>query len=252
MRNVVSGLPNYQARALGGEADCAQLTRLHRRVFPAEVVARTIFAANRVERYFVNLTAFPDLQPHHVLWGIWESDILLGYVHARALPQAWHLNYIVVAPEAQGQQIGNKLWEWWVAQGRARGYNHFSLDVEQANTRAVDWYKRKGLAVTHVTQVYELALPTTFSTTQQFYLEDWEAAEAWQNWYGFSQFRLVYDQHPWVVGRLGEGYFRLNELAPDAVLASLARLDPNRRIWAFSATDLPTASARIYRMEGQF
>lgn len=221
--------------------ECQQVVSVHRAAFSPGQLTRSIFASSKVDRYLANLVACPQLQREHSLWAIWDGDRLVGYTHSRALPDTWHLNYIAVLPEYQSRGIGTMLWEHWVGAARQMTYSSVSLDVDDENRRAVDWYQRRGMGVVTTTWMYEKATrpwAESHRAAETATLVDWAEAEAWQLAYGFSRFRLAWGQRTWTVGRLASHYFRVEEELPGLLEGVLAEIDPERRLLILSPAPL--------------
>ena len=60
----------------------------------------------------------------------------------------WYLAHLGVRPELRGEGIGQRLLDHLLAQGRAAGKAHATLDVAATNPRAQALYLRLGFAVT--------------------------------------------------------------------------------------------------------
>lgn len=209
--------------------DCSALVQLYLRSFSAREAAGTVFLSPRFDRYLAQLVAFPNLQRAHWLWGAWHGEELVGGAQARATESTWHLSYLAVAPELQNRGIGSALWNAWETEGRARNFSCFALDVEAGNARARDWYERMGFSVAQTTHFGIKSLSSTPAPmVDEFQLLGWEAAEAWQECYGFSQFEIAQGDRKWRIGRLGNEYFRAHEELPLEIENLLLQLDASR------------------------
>jgi hypothetical protein len=84
---------------------------------------------------------------------------------------------------------------------------------------------------------------------------DWETAEAWQEAYGFSRFRLGYQDLTWSVERLGQHYFRVRQPLPATLESVLSEIEPSRCLLLASSQPLPGAAFRevsaSFHMVGQ-
>lgn len=229
--------PEFTLRPIRPQ-ECSHIVALHRAAFPAEEVKRTIYGCPHPERYLASLIAFPTMQREHILEGVWEGKELIGYVHLRLLREALHLNYIAVLPEYQGRGVGRTLWGWCTDHARKLHYKAISLDVSQKNSRALAWYHRKGFKIIQRTWVYEKSLQSGSGCPAEVSLLDWDDAEAWQAYYGFSQFHLVYQDKTWSIGRLGLLYFRMSERPPEAIETTLTNIDPDRSLLIVSPTQI--------------
>lgn len=239
-------------------SECKQVVQLHRSAFSHGQRKYTIFESAGVESYLSSLVRFADLRDDHQLVAAWDGNRLVGYSHFRALPDSWHLNYIVVTSAYQGQGIGGILWRHWIDVGRQRGYTKLSLDVDQENNDVIAWYRRQGLRITETTWTYEKSLKPASAAVEEIAavrLLDWEQAEASQHTYGFSQFRLHYRGNIWTIGQLGQDYFRVTQQLPEALESVLAKMDPHRRMLLVSSQVVEGNPSRLvavhFRMQGQ-
>lgn len=208
-----------------------EIVRLHRSAFPQEAVELTILGCEGVSDYFESLLAFPEVQAEHLFLGAAGDGRLIGYAHFRRLPESWHLNYVVVAPERAGTGIGTVLLDGWADEARRRERFKLSLDVESGNTLALEWYCRRGFR--EIARKWTCRRPLwTSDDGSGFRIElvGWDAAEAWQTSYGFSSFGLCCEGKTWALGRLGEGFFRAFERLPSWLEPVLARLCPGREL----------------------
>jgi GNAT superfamily N-acetyltransferase len=182
----------------------------------------------------------------------------VGYAHYRALPDSWHLNNIAILPTYQGCGIGRTLWNGFLEMGQERGFKQLSLDAERDNQQALAWYQRMGLRITETVRIYEKSLSgkaVSHHTVETVQLLDWEAAEAWQETYGFSRFRLAYQGRTWPVERLGEHYFRVRQPLPAILESVLSDIDSSRSLLIVSPQLIHSAGLKeigvSFRMVGQ-
>lgn len=228
-------LINYRPIEAG---DCAALARLHLQTFSQKDIEASIFISPLVDHYLAQLVSFPNLQCENWLWGAWDGSDLVGYIFGRALPDTWHLNYLAVSLDYQGDGIGQRLWGMWHQTGKDREYRAFTVDVEQGNGRARAWYERMGYYSTDATWFYCEELAALPESGRHCRLLNWENAEAWQKQYGFSQFNIACGEEVWAVGRLAERYFRVRYAVPDAVRGVLYQVDPTRQLLLMSASQV--------------
>jgi hypothetical protein len=193
-----------------------------------------------------------------MLWGAWDGETLVGYAHYRALPDSWHLNNIAILPTYQGCGIGRTLWNCFLETGQERGFQQLSLDTERDNQKALAWYQRLGLCITETSRIYEKSISgkaLSHHTTETVQLLDWEAAEAWQEAYGFSRFRLAYQGRTWPVERLGQRYFRVRQPLPAVLESVLSEMDSSRSLLIVSRQLIHSAELKevgvSFRMIGQ-
>ncbi len=226
---------------------------LFRNTFAQDYVERTVYVSNGIGKYLSNLVTFPKLQTDHLILGAWDANSLIGYFHARDLSSVWHLNYIAVLPTYQGTGIGKVLFSQWIDSGKRRGCTTLSLDVDVQNQRARDWYSRLGFEVSDTSVIYRKSRnDKRQDIDDEVCIHEWEAAEAWQSLYGFSQFSLSSKGHRWIIGRLGGKAYRTSEFLPLSVEHSLWMIEPRNYLYVFS--DSPSILpdyleiAQVYRM----
>jgi ribosomal protein S18 acetylase RimI-like enzyme len=215
--------------------DCSALAQLYLQSFSAVEAAGTVFLSPKFDCYLAQLVAFPYWQNPHWLWGAWKNGQLVGGAQARETVSSWHLSYLAVAPEFQNRGIGRLLWKAWLEEGRTRNQHRFALDVEEGNARARAWYERMGYRVAETTWFgcRDLASTPTLPSAEHQLL-NWENAQAWQECYGFSQFEIAQNDNKWVIGRLGNEYFRVRETVPVEIEIMLRQLDAARSLLVLS------------------
>lgn len=230
-------------------SDVAQVVEVHRRCFSPAHVQRTIFGAHGVTEYLRSLVGPAGFISTHWLFGAWAGKALVGYIHGRHIGQLWHLNYVAVAPEFQRAGAGRTLWAKWIER-RPQDAGKFSLDVEQNDALALDWYRRRGFTPVQTSWIYRqepgietapssaVIDPQSDRNATELELRSWASAEAWQRQYGFSEFELATGASTWQIGRLATNYFRVSGLLPPPVVSALRRIDPQRALLITSTTQL--------------
>ena len=214
--------------------DCVALVELHHRAFDDGENGTTVFLSPRVKYYLQQLASVARRQNEYFLYGALYGGKLIGYVWGKALQKTWHLNYLAVASEFQGKGIGRALYEQWLETGKQKGYREYSLDVSEQNRQAFDWYRRLGWQLASTTYCYIRQLSASPGwDASNMRIRGWEAAQAWQHCYGFSEFYVVDQQKQWKIGRLAEEYFRINDPPPAVVEWLLRELDPARKLLLF-------------------
>jgi ribosomal protein S18 acetylase RimI-like enzyme len=87
--------------------------------------------------------------PHFKLWGVFEGNVLLGYVglERESRIKCRHKATLIgmyVAPEQAGSGIGRALVEALLADARESGLELLVLTVTEGNSRAAQLYERCG------------------------------------------------------------------------------------------------------------
>jgi len=75
------------------------------------------------------------------------GDLHIPFDTYHLLPGEVHLEWIGIAPEAQGKGVGSTLLAWASETARASGATVLSLEVMAGNPRALALYERKGFVV---------------------------------------------------------------------------------------------------------
>jgi ribosomal protein S18 acetylase RimI-like enzyme len=164
------------------------------------------------------------------------ADTPQGVVAAaewRRAPARLFLNYIAVHPHHQGSGVGALLWGESI---RRSGVNSgaIALDVLDDNTRARSWYQRLGLRDRQASDFLEIETVAT-PLAREAYVSGWPQADLCHRHFGFSQFTLTSAQRSCSVGRIGTGWYRLDDpsaLDDASILGTMRRLDPCRRVFA--------------------
>jgi ribosomal protein S18 acetylase RimI-like enzyme len=163
-----------------------------------------------------------------------QHDRTVGFAEIRILTDALFLNYICVRRDVRSTRVGTLLLRTALKYAVRAGRDRVVLDVFEHNDVAARWYERLGFEPTGFSDWWSIDLDGTSSSPQAILIK-YPEAEASHAMFGFSQFELVSVSGRYLVGRLGDDWFRLNQLgalSDPAIRAALARIDPNRRILA--------------------
>lgn len=182
-----------------GPAEARKIVALHKSVYTIDQLRHTIFYSPRVARYIMALLSCQHLQNEHYFWGAWAKDRLIGYSHYRVLENTLHLNQIVVDPGYQGQGIGSRFIQTWKELAKDLRIYHLSLDVDESNKTAFDWYLRLGFRPSYKVHIYRSQVRLGASTPKdsRFALLDWADTFAWFQLYGFGTIKVVHQSTVW-------------------------------------------------------
>jgi ribosomal protein S18 acetylase RimI-like enzyme len=64
---------------------------------------------------------------------------------------------LVVAERYRGMGVGSSLLETVIAESAKKGYGRLSLGADNRNNRAIEFYRRKGFAASHMGLMYRMA-----------------------------------------------------------------------------------------------
>jgi ribosomal protein S18 acetylase RimI-like enzyme len=183
---------------------------------------------------------------------------IIGAAELRRHSNRLLLNYIGVHPGYRGQRVGAILLSAAVGMSGVSS-GQIGLDVLHENVRALQWYGRLGFVTRTSAEFLELAPPSGVDEGPA-YVSGLPQADLCQERFGFSKFNLITRKGTFSVGRIGDTWFRLTDLAAigdPAIFAALNLLDPGRRIFAVvPASSAPPAQvvrllAKTHRMEAE-
>lgn len=169
-----------------------------------------------------------------------SPDGIIGAAELRRRPNGLFLNDIAVHHGYRGKGVGAMLLSATVRMSQVSS-GQIGLDVFHDNVRALQWYSRLGFTISTSAEFLELAPPSAAGEAPA-YVSGLPQADLCQERFGFSRFDLITGKGTFSVGRIGETWFRLTDLAAIgslSVFAALRLLDPARRILAV----VPASSA---------
>jgi|SRR5579884_4076431 len=214
-------------------ADAAEIARAIADGLDPELVRRTIYACAGIARYVRRQIHGQRHGGDTAYLVARDGDRLAGCVELRRQPSGLFLNYVAVRPEYQAAGLGRRLLAAAVWRAGAAASGRMRLDVFEPNRRAAEWYQRLGFRDEALTEWWEL--PPPGPGPEEGFVGDLPQAQLCQRAFGFSRFVVRTERANYNVGRLGEEWFRLDDpaaLEDTAVAATLARLDPGRRLLA--------------------
>lgn len=205
---------------------------------PEELFKQTIYSCGGYPLYLQASCKWGNRSPT-LLIGAYDGDVLAGYAEWRRSEQMYFLNNLVVAEAYRSNGIGGRLIESGEDIAQSEGIGKLALDVFKWNEEVHQWYQRLGFVEKCRTYWYEDHYCST-AEDKAFIIEDYPMAEAHHLKYGFSAFKIRWNDKLFAVGRIRDDYFRLSLGAGDwefrNVLAEiLHEIDPGRRLLLLSA-----------------
>jgi ribosomal protein S18 acetylase RimI-like enzyme len=238
--------------------DAAQIASLFSTGFRPEFAQLLMYGCRGASEYIRMQLASAIPTAESAYFVAHTPDAIVGAAELRRQPDRLLLNYIAVHPSHRGQSVGAILFSAAVEMlGVSSG--QIGLDVLHDNVRALHWYSRLGFATGTSTEFLELA-PPSGADESLAYVSGLPQADLCQERFGFSKFNLITRKGTFSVGRIGDTWFRLTDLAAvgnPAIFAALKLLDPGRRIFAVvPASSAPPAQvvrllAKTHRMEAE-
>ncbi|MEB3196160.1 MAG: GNAT family N-acetyltransferase [Candidatus Sericytochromatia bacterium] len=134
--------------------DLDQVRRIFISAFREEYGRRGVDIGAQVLRWkrlyplLKGLSLFPNPYRHTLEMHVWDDQgRLLGFIQTtpgNREQTRWHIDFVAVAPEAQGRGIGRRLVEGVFDTYGARGVKTFTLEVDQDNAPALGFYDKLG------------------------------------------------------------------------------------------------------------
>ena len=236
--------------------DAAHIANLFSSGFHSDVARLLIYGCKGASEYIRMQLASGIPTAESAYFVAQASDSIIGAAELRRRSSRLLLNYIAVHPSRRGQRVGAILFSAAVGMSGVSS-GQIGLDVLHDNVRALQWYSRLGFAARTSAEFLELG-PPSGANEEPVYVSGLPQADLCQERFGFSRFNLITRKGTFSVGRIGDTWFRLTDLAAvgnPAIFAALNLLDPGRRIFAvLPASSAPPAQvvrllAKTHRME---
>jgi predicted N-acetyltransferase YhbS len=230
--------------------DSGQIANLFFSSFRPDVSQLLIYGCNGASEYIQMQLASIIPIAESAYFVAQAQEGIIGAVELRRQSNRLLLNYIAVHPSHRGQRVGANLLSAAVGMSGVSS-GQIGLDVLHDNVRARQWYSRLGFETRTSTEFLELAPPSTLDE-EPAYVSGLPHADLCQERFGFSKFNLITRKGTFSVGRIGDTWFRLADLAAvdnPAIFAALKLLDPGRRVFAvLPASSVPPA--QVVRLLG--
>jgi GNAT superfamily N-acetyltransferase len=228
--------------------DAAETANLLSSGFRPEVAQLLIHGCHGASAH-IRMQLGPGAPPHESAYFVARApDCIAGAVELRRHPNGLFLNYIGVLAAYRGQRVATTLLAEAVRMSGVPS-GQIALDVLDDNAVALEWYQRLGFVSKTGAEFVELAPPDT-EDEEPAYASGLPQADLCQQSFGFSKFDLISKKGRFSVGRIGDGWFRLTDMAAagdPAIFAALHQMDPGRRTFAVLPA-FPTAPVRVVRL----
>jgi ribosomal protein S18 acetylase RimI-like enzyme len=206
--NEISGLQIRRAQP----SDAPRIYELKRAAFGETFLEFTIYQSPKSVGYLRALIEEGMLS--HNIFVAERADRVLGYYHAFHRAPDFFLNYIAVAPEAQGCGLGKILLKHFEAAGRASSHRSLMMDVFESNQAALAWYQRAGYhsQTAHFLAKLAMSQGADCRHAPLVYDHDAEAlAYSEERAHGFSKIECTSGPGHIVVGLVDERFCKLLE-----------------------------------------
>jgi ribosomal protein S18 acetylase RimI-like enzyme len=227
---------NLQVEGLGS-ADIEAFVALLRESFASEQLELTIYACRGVSNFIAYELQVPAALSNSHYFVLKDGTEIIAAVVLRRIHELLHLDYIVTKATARSQGLARKLW-LEATERIQSGVNLLSLDVFSSNHVAFNWYCNLGFTEMSRSSLWSCQMVANNHVPAK--LINYPQSQAVQEKFGFSQLNLVTEKQEFTVGRLGDKWYRINNidaLSNPAVLRCLHELDPSRRVLAIVPPD---------------
>jgi ribosomal protein S18 acetylase RimI-like enzyme len=224
---MMEGLEMRAART----GDAADIVRLIRGAFDAELVDTTIYGCSGIEAFVRGHIASRGTRRYTVA----VDPAIVGCADLGLEPGGLVLGYIAVAAEHRRRGVGAALLRSSLAGASGWGGDTLRLDVLADNEPALRWYRKLGLRVEAGSELWDLDLPPNGPASEAAAAIGWPQALAVHARFGFATFSVACADASFGVGLLGERWLRITEvglLERPELLALLQALAPGRRVLA--------------------
>ena len=216
-------------------ADADAIVAVIRDGFAPAFQAMMIYGCTGMSRFIHDHLVLPDrLRDTH--YTVAEAGgHVVGAIEMRNVGPDLLLNYIAVDPAHRSGGLARRLLLAAAAASAAPHTEAIALDVLTSNDVARSWYERLGFSGGGRTvwwSIPQLQRPRVAETAT---VPGYPEAEAAHARFGFSQLNVSTPEGRYVVGRLGDQWFRLTSapaLADPDLLSALHRLAPQRALLA--------------------
>lgn len=219
-------------------SDASAIVEIMRSEFPRKLLSYTVFGCGGVERYVRD--SIRRQSAGTAVWYLFESQRsqAAAVAEVRRTQTSLFLNQIFVRRSERGKGIGRRLMFHGLHASRDLNQPHVELDVLADNSLARRIYRSLGFQ--RVFEQLWMEMPLSDGGEHAGHPEDLDQANRTHREYGFSEFSLHVGSQTYRIGRLGGHLFRTKQrtvLADRSALATLRRLDPQRRVLCIDRTD---------------
>lgn len=238
-----------------------EIEQLHKKAFGTTSKIPSIFSSIHISRYIfyvISESLYQQESEKNLFFVAHIAENLAGYLQAKILDtQNLHINYIAVDPKFQNQGIGRALFAYLKNYFEQFEIKKLTLDVEQSNDIAYQWYRKFGFETKYHTYNYCRSINEFPVKECSFKVINWLDSEAWQYTYGFSMVKLSIGSSDILnIGRLSNHYWRINDsnyLNNTGLTYVLKVLDKNRPDLLISSKTKPKGNSAcqeiVFRME---
>lgn len=251
-------MTKYWTVRLANASDVPPIVDLFKEGFSLHTRSLLIYGCDGASEYLSQQIA-QQLNQGESSFFVASAKEIIGYLELRRLKEAACLNYFATKKEHRGKGILSDLIVHALEMAIREGFQRTFLDVFQGNPASA-FYEKIGYCHKETSLWYMLDL-SPYQKSATFFCSGLTQANALQDKFGFSQFRLTSNHVSYEMGRIGSEWFRSSDpsiLNDPEALSALHSLDKGRKLLnIIPATFDPPVGSRLsllltsHRMEGQ-
>lgn len=211
--------------------EISEAVNLVRKCFDKQIVNTWIYGCDGIVDFIKEQMELPK-KLSNVFYFVAEAENkILGFAEFKSHLKYIFLNYIAVSSEDRAKGIGSELLASSLNSIIKPNHEELLLDVYEDNVIAMKWYNRLGFEKVFTSYLCEVEL-TGYCEPYNISIIQYPQAEAVQKRFGFSQFNLLSENDNYLIGRIGNDWFKLfdeNILNDINALCTLKKLDQKRK-----------------------
>ena len=213
------------------EHDTPSIASIIRGGFTSDFLGTTIYGCPGMGEYIRAHILAPSRCSDTEYFVATISDVVVGCLEFRRVPQGLWLNYVAVISRVRVRGVGTGLLDFALRTYPSSTGPELELDVLADNGPAIHWYDQLGFKTRGERRLFRFE-PAESPATTDGVVAGFAQAQAAQREFGFSEFTVRTRAAEHTVGRIGATYFRLRNpaaLEDAGLLPFLKRLEGGRR-----------------------
>ncbi|MGI8610428.1 MAG: GNAT family N-acetyltransferase [Candidatus Dormibacteria bacterium] len=223
---------------LGHGGDAAAIVSTIREGFATHILERVVYGCFGAEDFVAGTIEGAPLAAPRFLVADSGADGLIAVAEVTSAGSDLFLSYIATKPAARGRGVGARLLAAAIADGLDRGAETLTLDVFEANERALAWYRALGMTTIGERGWWDGGRPSPGITDAAIF--GLPQARLCQQAFGFAEFTVATRDGSFRIGQLGSRFFRVTDpaaLGARGLLGALAALDSSRELMVMGPID---------------
>lgn len=189
-------------------------------------------------------------------YGIYQNDILLGFIEWRKYNNFVILNNIFISKEYKGKELGKKLFNTWKVLYKERSFDFIYLDVFKSNSVALNWYKKIGFQIEYekiwAEFKYDLLDNNDIIAKDKIIINNYPQTEVILSNFEFANYSIMTSLDEYKIGVLKNRYFviySIKSLFDKELMYALAGVNKKNKILVcFNSNKEPDYSVQNEKM----